>query len=74
MYSRRAYELVVSAPMRSRSFDFHLEALAYVFRAGFRVEEVDITYQFSNSSLQMGIVVEALKTCGRLWSEDFQVR
>jgi dolichol-phosphate mannosyltransferase len=74
MYSRRAYELVAKAPMRSRSFDFHLEALAYVFRAGFRIEEVEISYRFSNSSLQPGIVVEALKTCGRLWAEDFRVR
>ena len=73
MYSKRAYELLLAAPMRSRSFDFHLEALAYVFRAGFRIEEIDITYQFSNSSLQPEIVVEALKTCGRLWAEDFRV-
>ena len=73
MYSRRAYELLLAAPMRSQSFDFHLEALAYVFRAGFRIEEVEIAYQFSNSSLQTGIVVEALKTCGRLWAEDFRI-
>jgi dolichol-phosphate mannosyltransferase len=73
MYSKRAYELLLAAPMRSRSFDFHLEALAYVFRAGFRIEEVDIAYRFSNSSLQPGVVLEALKTCGRLWVEDFRV-
>ncbi len=73
MYSKRAYELLLAAPMRSQSFDFHLEALAYVFRAGFRIEEVEIAYQFSNSSLQTGIVVEALKTCGRLWVEDFRI-
>jgi len=73
MYSRRAYELLLAAPMRSRSFDFHLEALAYVFRAGFRIEEIDITYRFSNSSLRPEIVVEALKTCARLWTEDFRV-
>jgi dolichol-phosphate mannosyltransferase len=73
MYSKRAYELLVAAPMKSRSFDFHLEALAYVYRAGFSIEEIDITYQFSNSSLQPEVVVEALKTCGRLWVEDFRV-
>ena len=73
MYSRQAYELLLAAPMRSQTFDFHLEALAYVFRAGLRIEEVDITYQFSNSSLQAGIVVDALRTCGRLWVEDFRV-
>jgi dolichol-phosphate mannosyltransferase len=74
MYSRRAYELLLAAPMRSRSFDFHLEALAYVYRAGFRIEEIPIAYRFSNSSLRPELVVEALRTCARLWKEDFRVR
>jgi dolichol-phosphate mannosyltransferase len=73
MYSRRAYELLLDAPMQSRSFDFHLEALAFVYRAGLRIEEVEITYQFSNSSLRWEIVVEALRTCARLWREDLRV-
>jgi dolichol-phosphate mannosyltransferase len=73
MYSRRAYELLLEAPLRSRSFDFHLESLAYVYRAGLRIEEIPVSYQFSNSSLQPGIVAEALKTCGRLWVDDFRV-
>jgi dolichol-phosphate mannosyltransferase len=73
MYSKRAYELLLAAPLRSRAFDFHLESLAYIYRAGYRIEEIDIAYRFSNSSLQSGIVVEALKTCGRLWLEDFRV-
>jgi dolichol-phosphate mannosyltransferase len=73
MYSRRAYELLLDAPMRSRAFDFHLEALAYVFRAGLRIEEVPITYRFTNSSLRPEIVREALHTCSRLWREDFVV-
>jgi dolichol-phosphate mannosyltransferase len=73
MYSRRAYELLLDAPMQSRSFDFHLEALAYVYRAGFEIREVGITYQFSNSSLRPEIVTEALRTCARLWREDFKV-
>jgi dolichol-phosphate mannosyltransferase len=73
MYSRRAYELLLDAPMQSRSFDFHLEALAYVYRAGFVIREAPITYQFSNSSLRPEIVTEALRTCARLWREDFKV-
>jgi len=73
MYSRRAYELLLDAPLRSRAFDFHLEALGYVFRAGLRIDEVEITYVFSNSSLRPQLVIEALRTCGRLWTEDFRV-
>jgi len=70
-YTRRAVELLLAAPMKSRSFDFHLEALAYVFRAGMRIQEVPITYRFSNSSLRLPIVREALSTVARLWREDF---
>ncbi len=68
MYSRRAVELLVRSPLRSRRFDFHIEALVYVFRSGMRVEEVPISYRFTNSSLRPGIVGEALGTCLRLWA------
>jgi hypothetical protein len=68
MYSRRAYELLLEAPLRCRAFDFHIEALAHVYRAGMRIVEIPITYRFTNSSLRRDIVVEALRTCGRLWA------
>lgn len=67
LYSRRAVELLLAAPLRSRAFDFHLEALTYVYRGGLRVEEVPITYVFTNSSLRWRIVEEAARTCARLW-------
>ena len=73
MYSKRAYELLLAAPMRSVTFDFHLEALAYVYRGDCSIHEIPIRYQFSNSSLQPQIVIEALRTCARLWREDFRV-
>ena len=68
MYSRRAYELLLDAPLRSRAFDFHIESLAVVWRAGLAVAEVPIAYRFTNSSLRREIVAEALRTCGRLWT------
>ena len=67
MYSRRAFELLLDAPLRSRAFDFHIEALALVYRAGLAIAEIPIAYRFTNSSLRREIVVEALRTCGRLW-------
>jgi dolichol-phosphate mannosyltransferase len=70
MYSRRACELLVNANMRSKTFDFHIEALARVFRAGMKVEETPITYTYTNSSLRFYIVRDALTTCGRLWVSD----
>ena len=69
MYSRRAYELLLTAPLRCRAFDFHIESLCCVYRAGLSIAEVPISYRFTNSSLRRQIVVEALRTCGRLWLE-----
>lgn len=73
MYSRRAADLLVRAPMGCRAFDFHIESLAWVYRAGMRVEEIPIRYTFTNSSLKSEIVTEALATCWRIWRSDLVV-
>jgi dolichol-phosphate mannosyltransferase len=70
MYSREAFELLTRAELRSRAFDFHIESLACVFRAGLRVAEVPITYRFTNSSLRAEIVWEALRTWASLWTRS----
>jgi dolichol-phosphate mannosyltransferase len=70
LYSRQACELLVRAPMGCRAFDFHIEALAWVYRAGFRIEEIPIRYAFTNSSLRPTVVREALRTCLRIWSSE----
>jgi dolichol-phosphate mannosyltransferase len=72
MYSRRAFEMLTRADLRSRAFDFHIEALAFVFRRGMRIAEVPIHYRFSNSSLRPEIVREALGTCLRVWVTELR--
>jgi dolichol-phosphate mannosyltransferase len=72
MYSRRAFCLLTSADMQSRTFDFHIESLAYVFRAGMVIEETPIRYEFTNSSLRWPIVAQALRTCGRIWVSELR--
>ena len=67
MYSKAAVDLLLRAPLRARTFDFHLEALTHVYRAGMRIEETPITYVFTNSSLRWSIVRDAARTCARLW-------
>jgi hypothetical protein len=69
MFSRRAFELLLDSPLRSRAFDFHIESLAVVYRAGLAVEEIPVSYRFTNSSLRPEIVTEALRTCARIWAE-----
>jgi len=67
MYSRRAFELLLDAPLESTTFDFHIEALTWVYRAGLRIEETPITYEMSNSSLRLSVVGDAVRTAARLW-------
>ncbi len=72
MYSRRSCELLLGAELRSRTFDFHIESLAVVYRAGFRIEEVPITYRFTNSLLPPAILWEALRTWASLWTRPLR--
>jgi len=65
-YSRRAMETVLAARMACRSFDFHFEALSVVAYAGLSIDEVPITYTFSNSSLNGRVVRQAFRTWCRL--------
>jgi dolichol-phosphate mannosyltransferase len=69
MYSRSAAELLIHSKIRSRSFDFQLEALAIVFRSGMRIHEIPISYLYSNSSFRPAAVWEAFRTCMGLWIE-----
>ena len=70
MYSRKALELILQSPMKSRSFDFHLEALARVYRSELKIEEIPITYIFSNSSLRWRVVGHALETWWRIYKGE----
>lgn len=72
MYARDAFTLLVNAKMKSQTFDFHLESLAYVYRAGMSIEEIPIRYEFTNSSLRPGIVRDALRTCARIWISELE--
>ncbi len=60
-YSRAAMEALLSAPMKSRSFDFIFESAMRVYRAGLTFSEVPITYNFSNSSLNSSVIVDCIK-------------
>lgn len=67
-YSRRAMSVLTTTPMQCRAFDFLLETLAVLLRNGASVREVPITYNFTGSSLNSKIVLEAFRTWWRLRS------
>ncbi len=60
-YSRRAGMLIASADLKSKAFDFHMEALALCVRAGMKAGEMGITYVFSNSSFNSRVLKQAMK-------------
>jgi len=60
-YSKRACELISKAELKSKAFDFHMEALALCYRAEMNVEEIPINYVFSNSSFNNKVLKQAIK-------------
>jgi dolichol-phosphate mannosyltransferase len=64
-YSPHAIRALLEGPLISRSFDFQLEAYARLARAGCSVGEVPISYRFTNSSLDMAVVADCIRTCVR---------
>ncbi|MCG8589950.1 MAG: glycosyltransferase [Proteobacteria bacterium] len=68
LYSRRAIDVLLAADLQSRSFDFMIEALWHVHRAGLVIAEVPIAYRFTGSSLNARVVGDALRMLGRMLS------
>jgi len=60
-YSKRAYELIAKTMLKSKAFDFHMEALSLCFRAGMNVEEIPVNYNFTNSSFNKKALSQAIK-------------
>ena len=55
-YSRKAAEALSGARLRSKAFDFHMEALAICVRSGMKAAEIPIRYVFSNSSFNVKVL------------------
>ena len=60
-YSRRAAEAISYAELQSKSFDFHMEALAICVRSGMKVTEIPIDYVFSNSSFNAKVLKQGIR-------------
>ena len=59
-YSRRAVALLLTRPMKAKTFDFHTEALMLIYRNGLSLQEVPISYDFSNSSFNHLVLLTGL--------------
>lgn len=61
-YSHRAVQYLLSKDLRARSFDFHTESAAYLVRnLQFSILQIPISYNFSNSSLNMKVVIDSIR-------------
>lgn len=61
MYSRAALQAVLAAPLASRSFGFHMEALAVVYARGLSIREIPIAYTFTRSSFNPAALWDGLR-------------
>jgi dolichol-phosphate mannosyltransferase len=60
-YSRKAAELIAKSELRSKAFDFHMEALALCIRNRMSAAEMPITYVFSNSSFNRKVFFHGIE-------------
>jgi dolichol-phosphate mannosyltransferase len=60
-YSREAVKLLLSRPLKAKAFDFHMEALMIVYRNGYSIKEVPISYEFSNSSFNYRVLLRGIR-------------
>jgi dolichol-phosphate mannosyltransferase len=59
-YSGRAARIIAETALRSKSFDFHMEALSLCARAGMTISEIPIHYVFSSSSFNSRVLRQAI--------------
>ena len=60
-YSRESVKLLLGRKLKAKSFDFHTEALMIIYRNGLTISEIPITYDFSNSSLNIKVLLDSVK-------------
>ena len=60
-YSRRAFTLIAGSTLKSKAFDFHMEALVLCVRSSMHVMEIPIHYLFSNSSFNKKVLKQAIR-------------
>jgi dolichol-phosphate mannosyltransferase len=65
-YSNKAMKLVLSKECESASFDILLETTMFIYRNNLTIDEVHITYSFSNSSLNVKVVRDCLLMSSKL--------
>lgn len=66
VFSRRAAEYLVKQPYTATMHAWQIEVLAHAARAGFRIEEVPITYIAGRSSFNRKVAREAIGVWWRL--------
>lgn len=57
-YSRKAVGLLLQKKFEAKTFDFHTEALMFVYRNGLTIIEIPISYSFGNSSLNKRVIFD----------------
>ena len=72
MYSKEALQTVLSSPLVSKSFGFHMETLSVIYTRGLSIQEIPITYTFTNSSFNPAALGDGLRVSIDLVQKKFK--
>lgn len=65
-YSNKAMKMVLAKECESTSFDILLETTMFIYRNNLTIDEIPITYNFSNSSLNIKVVRDCILMSSKL--------
>ena len=67
-YSNRAMKLILAHGIESKSYDVMLETAHLICGNHLYIDEVDISYRYSNSSLNFRVICNCLGMCAKILS------
>lgn len=68
-YSAKALDVLLTSEVKSVAHEFNMEALYLIYTSGLKVEEIEITYQFSNSSFNRKVLERGMDLALNLFSQ-----
>lgn len=72
-YDKKFVKIIAEYPLESIAFDFHMEALSIVAKAGGSIKEIPIQYTFSNSSFNSKVLKLAIKFAKKLLFRKWKI-
>ena len=59
-FSKKSIKIILEKKIHSKSYDFHLETVFYIYKKKKHIYETPISYQYTNSSLNNKVVLDCI--------------